>query len=92
MFLVLLNIPLPTSYPILYDNSAAISIASKEVISSRTKHIDVCHHFLRQYMGKELNTSWLPTAEMPADIFTKPLVQATFEKHRDTLGVTLLPP
>jgi hypothetical protein len=78
-------------YPILCDNSAAISIANREVISSRTKHIDVHHHFLRQYMGKELSTSWLPTSEMPADILTKPLAQPTFEKHRTSLGVIILP-
>lgn len=91
MLLLLLHIHIPDTYPILSDNSAAITIANKEVISSRTKHIDVRHHFLRQYMGKELSTSWISTEDMPADIFTKPLPQPIFEKHRNTLGVTLLP-
>jgi hypothetical protein len=33
--------------PLLCDNESAVKIANNPVQHSRTKHIDICHHFLR---------------------------------------------
>jgi hypothetical protein len=32
--------------PLLCDNESAVKIANNPVQQSRTKHIDICHHFL----------------------------------------------
>jgi hypothetical protein len=36
------------SVPLLCDNESAVKIAKNPVLHSRTKHIDICHHFLRK--------------------------------------------
>jgi hypothetical protein len=38
--------------PLLCDNESAIKIANNQVQHSRTKHIDICHHFLRDHVAK----------------------------------------
>jgi hypothetical protein len=38
--------------PLLCDNESAIKIANNPVQHSRTKHIDIRHHFLRDHVGK----------------------------------------
>jgi hypothetical protein len=35
--------------PLFYDNESAIKMTSNPVQNSRTKHIDVCHHFIRDH-------------------------------------------
>jgi hypothetical protein len=39
--------------PILCDNESAVKIANNSVQHSRTKHIDIRHHFLRDHVAKE---------------------------------------
>jgi cystathionine beta-lyase family protein involved in aluminum resistance len=38
--------------PLLCDNESAIKIANNPVQHSRTKHIDIRHHFLRDHVRK----------------------------------------
>jgi hypothetical protein len=38
--------------PLLCDNESAVKIANNPVQHSRTKHIDICHHFLRDHVAK----------------------------------------
>ena len=38
--------------PLLCDNTSAISIAKNPVLHSKTKHIDVRYHFLRDHAEK----------------------------------------
>jgi hypothetical protein len=38
--------------PLLYDNESAVKIANNHVKHSRTKHIDICHHFIRDHVAK----------------------------------------
>jgi len=41
---------------------------------TRTKYIDICHHFVRQAIKeKKLHLEHIPTADMTMDIFTKAL-------------------
>jgi histone deacetylase 1/2 len=58
------------------------------VLHSRTKHIEVRYHFLRDNVEKGIIVlSHVPTQDQLADIFTKPLDQATFVRLRGELGV-----
>jgi hypothetical protein len=35
--------------PLLCDNESAIKLTNNLVQHARTKHIDVCHHFIRDH-------------------------------------------
>jgi hypothetical protein len=65
--------------PLLCDNESAIKIAYNPYEHSRTKHIDIRHHFLRDHVIKEdIVISHVRTNEQLADIFTKPLDERRF--------------
>ena len=89
-FLGLLHLPVPRPFPILSDNQAACSLSNSSAISARSKHIDIRHHFLRDHVqAGSFTTTWVPTEDMPADIFTKPLPLVHFARHRDVLGLSV---
>lgn len=91
-FLSLLKLPVPRPFPILSDNQAACSLSNSPAISARSKHIDIRHHFLREHVqAGSFSTTWLPTADMPADIFTKALPLVSFSRHRAVLGLSAPP-
>jgi hypothetical protein len=70
------------------DNTSAISVAKTPVLHSRTKHIEVRYHFLRDNVEKgNIDLIHVPTEKQLADILTKPLDQATFARLRGELGV-----
>ena len=74
--------------PIFNDNTSAISITKNHVHHKRTKHIDVRHHFLRDFYEKgEISMEFVATNEQVADIFTKALAREYFEKNRLSLGM-----
>lgn len=57
------------------DNQSALAIA-KGTNSSKTKHIDVAYHFIRECIqAKKINLKYIATDKMLADILTKPLPQ-----------------
>jgi hypothetical protein len=41
-----------TRVPLLCDNESAVKMANNPVQHSRTKHIDIRHHFLRDHVSK----------------------------------------
>jgi hypothetical protein len=58
------------------------------MLHSRTKHIDVRYHFLRDNVEKgNIDLIHVPIEKQLADILTKPLEQATFARLRGELGV-----
>ena len=74
--------------PIFYDNTSAISISKNPVMHSKTKHIPIKFHFLReQVMSKVIKVEYVGTKDQIADVFTKPLSKMQFESLRDQLGV-----
>ena len=74
--------------PLLCDNTSAISVAKNPVLHSKTKHIDVRFHFLRDYYEKgDIDLHHVDTQNQLTDIFTKPLDQAQFTRLRGELGV-----
>jgi hypothetical protein len=75
------------SIPILYcDNQAAIAISKNDVNHSRTKHIDIRHHYIREAVqNNELEIKWIESEKQLADINTKALSVNIFERLRDKL-------
>ena len=73
------------------DNTSAISISNNPVQHSRTKHIEIRHHFLRDHAQKgDITLDFVKTEDQLADIFTKPLNENQFFNIRRQLGVISL--
>jgi Reverse transcriptase (RNA-dependent DNA polymerase) len=84
--LVELELPVKLPVKLLCDNQAAIQISTNDVNHSRTKHIDIRHHFVRESVkNKEVDLSWIATDKQLADILTKPLSRSRFEVLRSKL-------
>jgi hypothetical protein len=74
------------------DNTSMISLSKNPVQHSKSKHIPIKYHYLRdQAENKNIKLEYVPTQEQVADIFTKPLNRDIFEYLRQKLGVILLP-
>ena len=74
--------------PLLCDNESAIKLANNPVQHSRTKHIDIRHHFLRDHKGKrDIALRHVSTERQLADIFTKPLDEQRFCALRSELNI-----
>jgi hypothetical protein len=70
--------------PILCDNESAIRMADNPVEHSRTKHIDIRYHFLRDHQQKgDIEIAYVNTHNQLADTFTKTLDEKTFSKLRN---------
>ena len=77
--------------PIKCDNTSSISISKNLVQYSRTKHIDIRHHFLRDHAQKgDITLEYVSTKDQLVDIFTKPLSAEQFFDIRRQLGVISL--
>jgi hypothetical protein len=74
--------------PLLSDNESAIKITYNPCEHSRTKHIDIQHHFLRDHANKgDIVISHVRTNEQLADILTKPLDERRFRELRSELNI-----
>ncbi|GJW04355.1 hypothetical protein Tco_1563211 [Tanacetum coccineum] len=74
--------------PIFYDNTSAIAISNYLVLHSRTKHIDIRYHFIRDYILKgDTALHFVPTDMQLVDIFTKPLAEPSFTRLVAKLGM-----
>ena len=61
------------------DNMSAIHMSKNPVFHSRTKHIDIRHHYIRELVEKNIiSLEHVDTLENRADILTKPLDVARF--------------
>ena len=73
------------------DNTSAISLNKNPVMHSRTKHIPIKYHFLREQVAEQnIALEYISTKEQIADIFTKPLSQEAFKRLRQKMGVISL--
>ena len=72
-------------------NANPINISKKLVMHSKTKHIPIKYHYLREKVSlKTVKLEYVETKEQVADIFTNPLPRETFEYMRQKLGVISL--
>jgi hypothetical protein len=75
------------------DNAAAIALIRDHRFSERTKHVEIKYFFLREHVADgQIKLVYVETSLNIADIFTKPLGKALFERHRLSLGLHSSPP
>jgi hypothetical protein len=73
------------------ENKSSINISKNPIQHSRTKHIDVCHHFIRDLVEDNLVTlKHVATENQLVDTFTKTLDASKYETLRGKLGIFLL--
>lgn len=71
------------------DNQSAIKSMENEITSSRSKHINVRYHFIRDVIKRgDVKVNYCPTQQQLADILTKPLQRVTFTRLREQLHVS----
>eukprot|EP00253_Pinus_taeda_P007826 PITA_07826 len=74
--------------PIFCDNTSAINISKNPVMHSKTKHIPIKYHFVREQVAeKNIKLEYVGTKEQIVDIFTKPLPREAFEYLRQKLRI-----
>jgi hypothetical protein len=68
------------------DNQGCIAISSNNRTDSRTKHIDVKYHFVRDMVqAKEITVQHISTENMLVDFLTKPSTASKFKFCCDKL-------
>ena len=74
------------SIPIFEDNQGAIKLTLGTKDHSRTKHIDVRYHFIRDHVSNgNIQIYHVPTQHNTADLMTKALPPAGFHRHAKSL-------
>ncbi len=86
---LLLDLRMPSQPLVMMeDNQGAIALVKNPIGHSRTKHIDIRFHFVREaHENGLINLKCCPTEEMLADLLTKPLPKVLFETLRLLLGM-----
>ena len=70
---------------------SAINISKNPVQHSRTKHIDIRHHFIRELVeSKVIVLEHVGTNDQLADLFTKPLDATRFKTLSRSIGICLV--
>ena len=88
--LVDLEVKYTAPIPIHCDNTSAIIVSKNPIFHSKTKHIPIKYHFLREEVTNQIvQVHYIPTTEQITDIFTKTLAKTPFEYLRQKLGVIL---
>ncbi|GJZ80136.1 retrovirus-related pol polyprotein from transposon TNT 1-94 [Tanacetum coccineum] len=79
--------------PLYCDNRSAIALCCNNVQHSRSKHIDIRHHFIREQVEKGVVELYFVTTDYQlADIFTKALPRERFEFLLPRLGMKSMSP
>ncbi|UYV72746.1 hypothetical protein LAZ67_10000504 [Cordylochernes scorpioides] len=70
------------------DNQSTIKIIKSGQSTTKTKHIDVKYHFVKD-QAQKFNLIYCPTEHQIADILTKPLARPKFVKFKSLLMTTI---
>lgn len=72
------------------DSQSAQMLAKNPIHHNRTKHIDIRFHFIREKVSDgTIQLKYLPTADMPADVLTKPLRHVAHDICVKGIGLTV---
>ena len=70
------------------DNQGSIAMARNPIAHSRTKHIDIRYHYIREALRDGVvDLRFCPSSEMLADLLTKALSKNTFVRLRLSMGM-----
>jgi transposase InsO family protein len=70
------------------DNRGAIQLANNTVTKTRSKHIDIQIHFVRELVERNVvQFKYIPSKFNVADMFTKPLGRNKLETHRNSIMI-----
>jgi hypothetical protein len=71
---------------ILEDNTGAIFLVKNQQVSARTKHIDIRHHFIREYYeSKHFYIKYVKSEDNESDILTKNTTEKILRKHAENI-------
>lgn len=88
-FLLQIGFPETANIKIYCDNNSARKLAENPVYHSRTKHIDVRHHYVREALDQGILTvEHVPTTEMASDMLTKSVPAPKLKKCLGILGLS----
>ena len=77
---------------VFYDNTSAINLSKNPVQHSKSKHIEIWYHFIRDLVEeKTVYLEFITIDNQKTNIFTKPLNGSKFETLRKTIGVDIIP-
>jgi hypothetical protein len=70
------------------DNQGCLKLAETDSYHSRTKHIDIRAHFLREVIERgDVALEYVRTEDMTADVMTKGLNEIAHNRHCEGLGI-----
>ena len=77
---------------VFYDNTSVINLSKNPVQHSKSKHIEIRYHFIRDLVeDKVVCLEFIYTDNQKADIFTKPFDGPWFESLHKTISVGTIP-
>ena len=85
---VLLSIGIEVALPVIVrvDNVGAIFMVENVSMSTRTKHVDVRYHFVREFIKDGfIKIIFVQTGDNKADVFTKNVVGELYDKHTNDM-------
>ena len=75
-------------YKVHCDSQSALDLSKNSMYHSRTKHIDIRYHWIREIIDKQLlKLVKIHTKENPADMLTKAVTKEKLELCRDIAGM-----
>ena len=79
--------------PMYCDSKSAIAISCNTVLHSKSKHIDLRYHFIKEHVEKgTIELYFVGTEYQLADLFTKPLAPSRFAELVHRIGMRCLTP
>jgi KUP system potassium uptake protein len=80
------NAPITKTTTIWEDNQSAIAYSHNALVSEKTKHIGMKWRFLKDHVEQRtIKLRYLPTDQLVADMFTKPLHGPALTRHRSAV-------
>ena len=80
--------PLSSPPTLWCDNLSATYLTSNPIFHSRSKHLEIDFHFVRdKVLNHELHVKYISSKDQIADVLTKPLPKTTFTTLKSKLSV-----
>jgi hypothetical protein len=73
---------------LLSDNQSCIKLVANPILHTRTKQIEIEHHFIREKaIAKDIAVNYIRIVEQPADVLTKPLTASRHAAILEQIGI-----